>query len=74
MKQERHVLRHNKLREHLAKSYDAYTDIAEELTNKCLGCDFGYGDDLSKPRLQQAVYEKLVCELDDMIRSLAIKA
>lgn len=43
-----------------------------ELTNKCLGCDFGYGDDLSKPRLQQAVYEGVMCELNNMIGSLDI--
>jgi hypothetical protein len=44
----------------------------QELTNKCLGCDFGFGDDLSRPRLQQAVYEKLVCELNEMIRCLGL--
>ncbi|RTE69389.1 hypothetical protein BHE90_016230, partial [Fusarium euwallaceae] len=43
-----------------------------DLTKKCLECDFGYGDDLSKPRLQQAVYEGLVCELSNMIGSLDI--
>ncbi|RDW87379.1 hypothetical protein BP5796_03073 [Coleophoma crateriformis] len=44
----------------------------QELTKRCLECDFGYGEDLSKPRLQQAVYENLVCELSDMINSLDI--
>lgn len=44
-----------------------------DLTKKCLDCDFGYGEDLSKPRLQQAVYEGLVCELSDMISSLDIR-
>lgn len=43
-----------------------------DLTKKCLECDFGYGDDLAKPRLQQAVYENLVCELTDMVRSLEV--
>ena len=42
----------------------------QELTNKYLGCDFGFEDDLSRPRLQQAVYENLVCELNEMIRCL----
>ncbi|KAI1339013.1 hypothetical protein F5Y15DRAFT_89659 [Xylariaceae sp. FL0016] len=42
----------------------------QELTKRCLECDFGYGEDLSKPRLQQAVYENVVCELSDMISSL----
>jgi hypothetical protein len=46
----------------------------QELTTRCLECDFGYGEDLSKPRLQQAVHENVVCELSDMIRSLDIKA
>jgi len=43
-----------------------------DLTRKCLECDFAYGDDLSKPRLQQAVHENLVCELNDMISILDI--
>ncbi|KAK7966238.1 uncharacterized protein PG986_000515 [Apiospora aurea] len=42
----------------------------QRLTKKCLDCDFGYGDDLSQPRLQQAVYQGLICELNDMIQSL----
>ncbi|KAI0124063.1 hypothetical protein BJ170DRAFT_638028 [Xylariales sp. AK1849] len=42
------------------------------LTKRCLECDFGYGEDLSKPRLQQALYEKLLCELSSMINSLDI--
>jgi hypothetical protein len=44
----------------------------QQLTKKCLDCDFGHGDDLSKPRLQQALYEDLVCELTDMIEGLSI--
>lgn len=43
-----------------------------DLTKQCLECDFAFGDDLSKPRLQQAVYENVVCGLSDMIRSLDI--
>lgn len=43
-----------------------------DLTKQCLECDFAFGDDLSKPRLQQAVYENIVCGLSDMIRSLDI--
>jgi hypothetical protein len=46
----------------------------QQLTKRCLECDFGYGEDLSKPRLQQAVYENLVCELSEMIESLDISA
>jgi hypothetical protein len=44
----------------------------QRLTKRCLECDFGYGEDLSKPRLQQAVYENLVCELTAMINSLEV--
>lgn len=44
----------------------------KELTKKCLDCDFGFGNDLSKPRLQEAVFKGVVCELNDMIRSLDI--
>ncbi|KAK1671439.1 hypothetical protein BDP55DRAFT_560506 [Colletotrichum godetiae] len=43
-----------------------------DLTRKCLECDFGFGDDLLKPRLQQAVYESVVCELSDMINTLDV--
>lgn len=43
-----------------------------DLTKQCLECDFAYGDDLAKPRLQQAVYEHVVCGLTDMIGSLDI--
>ena len=44
----------------LGPRYDA-------LTEKCLYCDFGFGDDLSKPQLQSAVYESVVCELEHMV-------
>lgn len=44
-----------------------------DLTKKCLDCDFGYGDDLTKPRLQQAVYEGLVGELNEMISTLDVE-
>lgn len=43
-----------------------------DLTKQCLECDFAFGDDLSKPRLQQAVYENVVCGLTEMISSLDI--
>ncbi|KAK2611833.1 hypothetical protein N8I77_005155 [Diaporthe amygdali] len=43
-----------------------------DLTKQCLECDFAFGDDLSKPRLQQAVYEHVVCGLAEMINSLDI--
>lgn len=42
----------------------------QEITQKCLRCDFGYGSDLTKPRLQEAVYENAVGALEKMISSL----
>ncbi|KAF0323089.1 hypothetical protein GQ607_009633 [Colletotrichum asianum] len=42
----------------------------QEITQKCLRCDFGYGSDLMKPRLQEAVYENVVGTLEKMISSL----
>lgn len=41
-----------------------------EITQRCLSCDFGYGSDLTKPRLQEAVYENVVEALEKMILSL----
>ncbi|KAJ4326714.1 hypothetical protein N0V84_002829 [Fusarium piperis] len=42
----------------------------QELTQKVLDCDFGYGKDLTKPRLQEAVYENVLLELETMIERL----
>ncbi|KAK4223485.1 hypothetical protein QBC38DRAFT_487623 [Podospora fimiseda] len=42
------------------------------LTEKVLECDFGYGKDLKKPRLQEAVYEGVIVELEGMIAGLDI--
>jgi hypothetical protein len=39
----------------------------DELTTKCLYCDFGFGADLNKPQLQGAVYENVVYELEQMV-------
>ncbi|KAK1242773.1 hypothetical protein MKX08_005585 [Trichoderma sp. CBMAI-0020] len=46
--------------------------VYQELTQKVLDCDFGYGKDLKKPRLQEAIYEMVVVELESMIASLDI--
>ncbi|KAB5539511.1 hypothetical protein GE09DRAFT_320435 [Coniochaeta sp. 2T2.1] len=43
-----------------------------DLMQKCLNCDFGCGSNLSRPKLQTAVYEGVVEELDAMIRCLDI--
>jgi hypothetical protein len=47
----------------LGPRYDA-------LTEKCLYCDFGFGDDLEKPQLQSAVYDSVICELEHMTKLL----
>ncbi len=39
----------------------------DELTAKCLYCDFGFGADLNKPQLQGAIYENVVYELEQMV-------
>jgi hypothetical protein len=42
----------------------------KELTEKVLDCDFGQGKDLEKPKLQEAVYESVILELETMIAGL----
>ena len=39
----------------------------DELTERCLACVFGYGADLSKPQLQNAIYGTVIHELEDMV-------
>ena len=46
-----------------------------EIVRKCLFCDFGRGDDLSKPALQEGVYREVVCELtelEELLRAMNI--
>ncbi|KAG4274723.1 hypothetical protein FPRO04_09087 [Fusarium proliferatum] len=44
-----------------------------EMTQKVLECDFGCGKDLSRPQLQQAIYDGIVLELESMISSLSLE-
>ncbi|KAK3682257.1 hypothetical protein B0T22DRAFT_501726 [Podospora appendiculata] len=44
----------------------------QELTERVLDCDFGYGKDLRKPRLQEAVHETVVLELETMVAGLEL--
>ena len=37
-----------------------------EVVRKCLYCDFGKGDDLNQPGLQEAFYSEVVCELEKL--------
>jgi hypothetical protein len=41
-----------------------------ELTERVIDCDFGQGKDLRKPKLQEAVYESVILELEGMIAAL----
>lgn len=38
----------------------------KEVARKCIHCDFGIGDDLNKPELQEAFYREIICELDKL--------
>ncbi|KAJ3538479.1 hypothetical protein NM208_g5892 [Fusarium decemcellulare] len=44
----------------------------QRLTEKVLDCDFGLGKDLRQPELQEAVYEKVVLELELMIEGVGL--
>ncbi|KAK4233259.1 hypothetical protein C8A03DRAFT_39047 [Achaetomium macrosporum] len=39
----------------------------DDLTARCLWCDFGFGADLNKPQLQEAIYERVIHELEQMV-------
>ena len=43
----------------------------QEMTQRVLECDFGYGKDLTKPKLQEAVYNGVLLELESMILALS---
>jgi hypothetical protein len=43
----------------------------KEMTQRVLECDFGYGKDLKKPKLQEAVYDGVLLELESMILALS---
>lgn len=44
----------------------------QRIAEKCLQCNFGFGTKLSNKGLQAAVYNDVVCELEDMIKKLKI--
>ncbi|KAF4976847.1 hypothetical protein FDECE_18423 [Fusarium decemcellulare] len=44
----------------------------QRLTEQVLDCDFGLGKDLHRPELQEAVYEKVVLELESMIEGVSL--
>ena len=43
-----------------------------DLTEKVLECNFGYGNDLKKAKLQEALYKDVVLELESMAARLDI--
>ena len=44
----------------------------QRIVQKCLQCNFGFGNDLETTNLQSAVYRGVVSELETMIDSLSI--
>jgi hypothetical protein len=42
----------------------------QKIAQKCLECNFGFGNKLSNKSLQSAVYNDVVCQLDEMINRL----
>jgi hypothetical protein len=44
----------------------------QKIAQKCLQCNFGFGTKLNSKSLQTAVYNDVVCELEDMIERLAV--
>lgn len=38
----------------------------KEVARKCIHCDFGRGDDLNNPELQEVFYREIICELDKL--------
>ncbi|KAI4605855.1 hypothetical protein J4E80_010388 [Alternaria sp. BMP 0032] len=46
--------------------------VYQRIAKKCLQCNFGVGTDLGKNDLRAAVYNDVVCELEDMIKQLSI--
>ncbi len=45
----------------------------QQIAQKCLQCNFGFGTKLSNKGLQAAVYNDVVCELEGMIEGLSLK-
>lgn len=64
------VLQVRRLAQQLPRLGPKYRDLDTE--KRCPNCDFGCGSNLSRPHLQQAVYEDVVEELDTMIKCLDI--
>ncbi|KAL7773678.1 hypothetical protein CFE70_003644 [Pyrenophora teres f. teres 0-1] len=44
----------------------------QKIAQKCLQCNFGFGTKLNSKGLQAAVYNDVVCELEDIIEKLSI--
>jgi hypothetical protein len=44
----------------------------QDIVKRCLNCNFGFGTDISRPGLQNAIYNDVVCALEDMMGALDI--
>ena len=52
---------------HLAQNVGVFLGSGfAEIVRKCLRCDFGVGEDLNDPALQEQLYEKVICRLERM--------
>jgi hypothetical protein len=45
----------------------------QEIVQKCVDCDFGQVDDLENPTLKNAIYNSVICEIEDLIRRISAK-
>ena len=55
----------------LASSVGAYFGAGyAELVRKCLRCDFGEGEDLGSPALQERMFEDVICRLEKLEHGL----
>lgn len=44
----------------------------QRIVQQCLKCDFGMGSDLTKTKLQTAIYRDVICSLEEMMNCLSL--
>jgi hypothetical protein len=44
--------------------------LFDEITKKCLRCDFAFGTDLRRVELQRAIYSDVICPLEELVLKL----
>ena len=57
---------HEKVRESIGE-LETFSKQYHEITDKLINCDFGEGSKLQNPKLQNAIYQNVVCELDEIM-------